>query len=158
MANFDMKKLSTGDRVVAGASVIALISLFLPWYGVSTAGFSASVGGFSSGFGWLGALLIIASGAYLVMLRSGSSLPRMPYGPGVMVMGTSLIGTVIVALRWLTLPSGNVGGIYSYGPRVGIYLTVLVGVFQAVYATRLFRGSGESLPWAAKSSDEGSAN
>jgi hypothetical protein len=148
MAQFDMKKLDTSDKIVAGASVITLICLFLPWYGVSAGPYSASVSGFSTSYGWLGALLIIAAGAYLVMLRSGSNMPKNQFGPGVTVLGLSLLGTVIVLIRWLTIPKGGFAG-YSYGPQYGMYITILAGIVQVVLAFRLFKSSGEKVPWEA---------
>ncbi len=153
MAALDWKKLSTADRVVAITAAIALIALFLPWYGWSGFGYSYSVSGFSSGYGWLGALLILAVGVYLVLLRSGSNMPKTSYGPGVIVLGGSVIGAVIVLLRWVTLPRGSYGnavGSFSYGARIGIYLALVAGIVQAIFALRLFRSSGERLPWASK--------
>ncbi len=147
----DWKKLDPLDRVVAVTSVVALISMFLPWYGASILGFSSSVSGFGSGYGWIGALLIIAAGLYLVMLRSGSSMPKTNMGPGVIVLGLSGVGALLVVIRWLSLPSGG-GGVagdsYSYGPRIGMYLTLLAGIVQAVISFRLFKRSGEALPWS----------
>ena len=147
----DWKKLDQLDRVVAVTSVVALISMFLPWYGASILGFSSSVSGFGSGYGWIGALLIIAAGLYLVMLRSGSSMPKTNMGPGVIVLGLSGVGALLVVIRWLSLPSGG-GGVagdsYSYGPRIGMYLTLLAGIVQAVISFRLFKRSGEALPWS----------
>ncbi len=144
----DWKKLDQLDRVVAVTSVVALISMFLPWYGASILGFSSSVSGFGSGYGWIGALLIVAAGLYLVMLRSGSSMPKTNMGPGVIVLGLSGFGAFLVVIRWLALPSGG-GGVsgeaYSYGPRIGIYLTLIAGIVQAVISFRLFKRSGESL-------------
>jgi peptidoglycan/LPS O-acetylase OafA/YrhL len=148
MASFDMKKLDRSDRIVAGASVVTLICLFLPWYGVSSGPYSASVSGFSTSYGWLGALLIIAAGAYLVALRSGSNMPKNQFGPGVTVLGLSLLGTVIVLIRWLTIPKGGVAG-FSYGPQYGMYVTILAGIVQVVLAFRLFKSSGEKVPWEA---------
>jgi hypothetical protein len=148
MAAFDMKKLDTSDRIVAGAALVTLICLFLPWYGVSAGPYSASVSGFSTSYGWLGALLIIAAGVYLVMLRSGSNMPKISYGPGVSVLGLSLLGTIIVLIRWLTIPKGGFAG-YSYGPQYGMYITILAGIVQVVLAFRLFKSSGEKVPWEA---------
>ncbi len=154
MAAIDMTKLSTGDRVIAGAGAIALISMFLPWWGYSSGTYGASVSGFSSGYGWIGALLIFIAGLYLVMVRSGSNVPKLSYGPAVLVLGASAIGTLLVALRWLLLPSGSAGvagvSVFNYGPRVGIILTLVVGIVQVFFALRQFRSSGESLPWATK--------
>ena len=147
-----IKKLSTIDRVIVGASVIALIAMFLPWYGYSATFGSASVSGFGSGFtGWLGALLVIGAGVYLAMLRAGSNLPKTSIGPGVIVLGASLIGTVLVALRWVTLPSGSggtAGYSYTYGPRMGLIITLIVAIVQVVCSFRLFKATGEAVPWA----------
>ena len=156
MVKFDSKSISTRDWGVIGAGGIAFISLFLPWYGVSSGFFSASISGWSTSYGWLGGLLIIAAGAYLLALRSKVDVSKLPLGPGVLVLGASLLGTLIVALRWLTLPSGH-GGVsgvdnYSYGPRIGIIFTLVVGIVQVVCAVQLFRASGEKVPWATQAS------
>lgn len=151
MAAFDAKKLSRLDRIIVGAAGVTFIALFLPWYGVSSSFFSASVTGWSTSYGWLGALLMIAAGAYLLLQRMDMKVPSLPVGPAVAVLGAATLGAVIVILRWLTLPSGHagLGGVtaYSYGPRVGIYLALIAGVAQVVCAMRLFRASSETLPW-----------
>jgi hypothetical protein len=153
MAKFEAKRLSRLDWMVVGASAIALIALFLPWYGASTLGLSASVTGWSTGYGWLGALLIVASGVYLVLQRSQADLTRVKLGPATVVLGAAVIGTVIVILRWASLPRGRGGfqgvTVFSYGPRVGIFLTLIVGVVQVLAALSLFRSSGEQLPWSS---------
>jgi hypothetical protein len=151
MAQFDMKKLDRSDRIVIGMGVLTLICLFLPWYGFSGGPYSASVSGFSTGYGWIGAILIIAAAGYLLALRSGSNVPKISYGPGVTVLGLSLIGTIIVALRWITIPRGGFAG-YSYGPQYGLFITVIAGIVQVVLAFRLFKSSGESVPWESKKS------
>ena len=146
----DWKTLDQLDRVVAITSAVTVISMFLPWYGASILGFSASVDGFGSGYGLIGALLIVAAGAYLVIVRSGNAVPS-SIGPGVTVLGLSAIGALLVVIRWISLPSGG-GGIsgepFSYGPRVGLYLTLVAGVVQVVIAFRLFKRSGEEIPWS----------
>lgn len=140
MAKFDSKALSKNDWAVVGAAGIAFISLFLPWYGVSLGLISVSATGWSSGYGLLGALLMIASGAYLLAQRSQVNLSKMRLGPGIAVLAAATAGTLLVVLRWLTLPSG-------LGPRVGIILTLLAGLVQVFFALKLFRASGETLPW-----------
>ncbi len=151
MVVIDMKKLSSIDRVVVLAALVALIAMFLPWYGASSTYGGASVSGFGSGYGWVGALLLVAAGVYLALLRSGSNVPKTSVGPGVIVLGLSLIGTLLIAIRWLSLPSGS-GGIggysYSYGPRIGIIIALIAALVQVVCSFRLFKSSGEALPWA----------
>jgi len=152
MAKFDAKRLSKLDWAVVGAAGVSFISLFLPWYGATDGVFSASISGWSTSYGWLGALLIIAAGVYLAMQRSQVNLSSVPVTPAVAVLGAAVLGTLIVVIRWITLPSGHagVGGVtvYSYGPRVGIFLTILAGLVQVGGAVTLFRASGEKLPWA----------
>ncbi len=148
MAFIDINKLSTIDRVVVGAGVVGLIALFLPWYGFSSPYASASVSGFSSGYGFLGALLIIATGVYLGMLRTGANMPSTSVGPGVLTLGGSLVGALLVVVRWISLPRASVsGGLFNYGPRFGIIIELLAGIAQALCAVTLFRRSGESVPW-----------
>ncbi|HEY1825286.1 MAG TPA: hypothetical protein VGG21_04915 [Acidimicrobiales bacterium] len=146
-ATFDWNRLSTTDKVISVTALLALISLFLPWFGVSSGPFSVSVGGFSS-YGWLGALLIVAAGVYIVLLRAGTDMPKFSYGPGVIVLGLSALGALIVILRWATIPRASYGGgYYNYGPRVGLYLALIAGIVQALFALRMFRASGEAVPW-----------
>ena len=155
MAKFDTKRLSRLDWAVIGAAGLSFISLFLPWYGFSAGAFSASVSGWSTSYGWLGGLLIIAAGVYLAMVRSEVNLSNMPVTPAVVVLGASALGTLIVIIRWISLPSGHAGVLgvtaYSYGPRIGIYLTIVAGLVQVGGALALFRASGEKLPWAGSS-------
>ncbi|MGD0690897.1 MAG: DUF5336 domain-containing protein [Acidimicrobiales bacterium] len=145
MAQFDMKKLDTSDRIVAGMGVLTFICLFLPWYGGGVGIFSGSVNGWGTSWAWIGALLIVGAAAYLVALRSGSNLPKNSYGPGVTVLGLSAIGTILVILRWITIPKG-----FGYGPEYGMYITIIAGAVQAVLAFRLFKASGEKVPWENK--------
>ncbi|HEY5120454.1 MAG TPA: hypothetical protein VII84_02655 [Acidimicrobiales bacterium] len=104
--------------------------------------------GLSAGYGLLDVLLIVATGVYLGMLRSGASIPRMSISPAVLTLGGSVINAALVLLRWLF--AGRVSyslASYSYGPRFGMIIEVLAGIVQAACAPSLFRRSGEELPW-----------
>jgi hypothetical protein len=158
MAKFEAKKLSPVDWGVVGAGGVALIALFLPWYGASAGIYSASVSGWSTSYGWLGALLIVLAGVYVALKRSDVKVPTLPVGAGVLVLGVGGLGTLIVALRWVTLPSGAYGignASFSYGPRAGIIIALLAGVVQVVCAFMLFRASGEAMPWAKQGTSAG---
>ena len=41
----DLRRLSRSDQAVGGASLVVLISLFLPWFGFSALGASLSISG-----------------------------------------------------------------------------------------------------------------
>jgi hypothetical protein len=152
-AAFDWKKLTQTEKVISVTGLISLIALFLPWFSISSPYGSASSDGFSSGYGWLGALLIVAAALYIVLLRSGSQMPKFSYGPGVIVLGLSALGALIVIIRWLTIGhgSGSYAGV-SWGPSYGMYLVLIAGIVQAFFALRLFRASGEAVPWANRNS------
>jgi hypothetical protein len=73
--SLDVRRLSGIDQVAGGASLILLITLFLPWYGISALGQTYSASGVSV-HGWLVLSLIItvALAGYLV-LRAGWDKP-----------------------------------------------------------------------------------
>lgn len=153
MAALDPKRLSRTDWLVVGAGAVALVALFLPWFGVSALGFSASVSGWSTSYGWLGGALIVLTGGFLALARSDVDVSGFPLSPALAVLAGAGVGTVIVLLRWITMPRAHAGlggtTLVSYGPRLGIWLTMVVGVVQVVGAVALFRQSGETLPFRA---------
>ncbi len=146
----DFKKLDILDRVVVITAAITLVALFLPWWGWSFGGAGFSASGFHTGFtGWAGSLLIIFAGVYLLLLRSGTTMYKSRFGPGVTVLGTSAVGTLLVVIRWATIPSGGTG--YSgYGPRIGLYFALIAGIVQVLISFKLFRATGEKMPWDEK--------
>ena len=148
---FDAKKLSRLDWGVVGAGGVAFIALFLPWYGVSAGGFSASVSGWSTSYGWLGGLLIVAAAVWFLLWRADAAIPKAPLSPLAATTGAAGLGTLLVILRWATLPRGHAGvfgtTLFNYGPRVGIWITLIVGIVEVACAGVLFARSGEALPW-----------
>lgn len=156
---FDPKRLSRLDWGVLGAGAIAFIALFLPWYGVSVAGFSASVTGWSTGYGLFGGLLLVAAAVWFLLWRAEASIPKaQPLTPLVVTTGLAGVGLLLVVVRWATLPRGG-GGIlgrsFNYGPRAGIWIAVIVGIVEVVCAGILFTRSGEELPWKSQGPQAG---
>ena len=151
MAGFHLNRLSNLDRIIVGAAVVALIALFLPWYGVTYGSVAASVSGWHTGYGWLGGALIVAAGAYLLTVRAGAR-PAGRSGSTFAVAAMAAAGTLLVAIRWATLPTGRAayGGatFFSYGPRVGIFVSIAVGVVATAATVVAFRASGERPPWS----------
>src|SRR5437867_2006189 len=54
---FDLGRLTPADRAIGGASLVALITLFLPWFGFSAVGYSFSQSGIAA-HGYLGIALL----------------------------------------------------------------------------------------------------
>lgn len=147
---FDPKRLSRLDWGVLGAGAIAFIALFLPWYGVSVEGFSASVSGWNTSYGWLGGLLLVAAAVWFLLWKSESALPKAPLTPLAVTTGVSALGLLVVIIRWATLPRGGGGPLgrsFNYGPRAGIWIAVIVGIVEVACASVLLVRSGEQLPW-----------
>ena len=106
MAVIDVKRLSSIDRVVVGASLVALIAMFLPWT-IQLDVRRCLVSGFGSGYGWFWRTAGDRGRGLSGLIRSGSSVPKTSMGPGVIVLGASAIGTALVVIRWISLPSGS---------------------------------------------------
>jgi hypothetical protein len=134
-AKLELKDLSVADWLIAGAAVASLLSAFLPWYGVEYLGVDDAVSGMSSGFGLWGALLIAGTGALVLVMRTGQTVPVE------VVLAASFLGTVLVAIRCLTIGSIDLGNgtSLSFGPRIGIVVALLAGLVQAFGAVLLLR-------------------
>ena len=79
-ANFDLSRLTTVDRIIAGATLVTMISLWLPWYtakdtvlGITS---TASISGTGDhGWLWLEFLVALALLAYLTARAAWEQLP-----------------------------------------------------------------------------------
>jgi len=122
----DLRRLGRVEQAVGGASLIVLISLFLPWYGVSVLGASFTVSGTSAHWylviGLLLALLLIG---YLV-LQSGWDKPPLDlpiaHAP-LLLIGTGL-QLLLVFIGFLDKPAG-----LSW--EIGAYLALIAAVAAA---------------------------
>jgi hypothetical protein len=96
----DFSKLSMGMKLALVGGALALVALFLPWYGV----FGFNISAMNSGlFAWGGCLLVVAGAVALVLKNMGKSEVK---GGG---LGTEQIafyaaaaGLVFIILRYVT--------------------------------------------------------
>ena len=148
--SFDWKSLSSRDRAIVGGAAIALIALFLPWYGASVGPLSVSWSGWSAGFtGWAGGLLLTAAGVLVLRRSIASLLTSSGIGPSLLVAAVSALGLLLVIIRWVTFPSYHAIGVsYSVGARYGIYLALIAGLVETTAAVMALRASREQVPWA----------
>lgn len=116
---FDLNRLSRVDQVVGASSLILIITLFLPWFGVSLDGYSASESGFDAhGYLIIPLLTAIALIAYLVMRAGWDHLPwklPMEHAP-LLLVGTG-IQALIVLLAFLFKPTGTD---WQFGAYLGL--------------------------------------
>lgn len=147
---FDWKRFTTLDRVIAGGALVAFIAAFLPWYGVSVGPFSVTVDGWSAGFSaWAGALLLTAAGVLVVLHRSGAKLSGGQVDPSLLVAIVAAVGLLLVVIRWVSFPRYQASGLsYDVGARYGIYLALIAGIAEVTSAVMAMRASREQAPAA----------
>jgi hypothetical protein len=132
----DTSKLTTGDMIAGVGGIVLLISLFLPWYGVSVdiAGFSAS----ESGSGWealgfIDILLFVISVAVIgiVAARAAGSLPADIPAP-MLLLGLGAFAVLLVLFRIIDIPvDGNVPDEVDLSRKVGIFIALLASAALA---------------------------
>jgi zinc-ribbon domain len=109
---FDINRLSTSDKIVAGASIIVLISVFLPWYGVF--GFTIS-GERGHGYLFIPVLTAIAIVAYLV-LRAGGVAMQLPLAHEMLLLIATGVQLLIVVIGFLNAE----GSSQQFGAYLGL--------------------------------------
>lgn len=126
-------ELSNGDKAILGGSLVILISMFLPWYSASYAGFSDSVDGFHR---WglltlLGWLFVLAYWLLRGPLSGQFSLPKWGIGDGMVFMiagGVEVLGAI---LYWID-GSSSVGNLNAFGvstgPSFGLFIALVGGL------------------------------
>jgi len=135
-------RLSTGDRVIVGGAGVAFIAGFLPWWaGLGLGGWSRS--GWSAGFtAWAGTLLLTTAGVLVVLRRSGVWWPMTVVGTSNLIAGVSVVGLLLVFIRWMSLPRARSIG-FVEEVRYGIYLALIAGVVEVATAvTEMFASGG----------------
>jgi hypothetical protein len=127
---FDLNRLSRADQVVGASSLILIITLFLPWFGVSLGGYSASESGFDAhGYLIIPLLTAIVLIAYLVMRAGWDHLPwRLPIQHAPLLLVGTGIQALIVLLAFLFKPTGTD---WQFGAYLGL-LAALVACGAAV--------------------------
>jgi hypothetical protein len=121
-AKFELSRLTTADRVVAVASLVAVVSIFLPYYSASAYGITVTASG-TTGHGWLwlefvvGLVLV----AYLAAVAVWEHLPFSSPAPhaSVLLVGTIVqAGLIVVAL--VAIPYSDDGVGLGWGAILGL--------------------------------------
>ena len=99
-----MDKLTTADKVIFGSAIVFLISLFLPWYGITEGGIDFNSKGTDYFLtGWLPLLLAIVMVAQIAITRFSpdTKLPDTPVPWGQIHMIAGIAIAVLLVLRLL---------------------------------------------------------
>jgi hypothetical protein len=122
----ELSRLTNSDRITGIGSLLLIVSLFLPWYGVDILGISAEADGLTvHGYLYIVLLLCVAIIAYLVTWAGFEELPvRLPLSHEQRLLVASGLNTALVLLAFLTKPDGT-------GWRFGAF----AGLLAALAAT-----------------------
>jgi len=120
---FDPNRWTAGDRITGISTVLLLVSLFLPWYGVSFLGISAQASGLTGhGYLYIVLLLCLAILAYLGLRAGSEELPaRLPLAHEQRLLAATGVNAVLVLLAFLIRPEET-------GRRFGAFTGVLAAL------------------------------
>ena len=134
---FDARRWTFGDRITGGATLVLLVSLFLPWFGTDGDFFSVSVDGMWHGYMVIALILAVAILGYLVVRAGFVSLPS---GFSVTTAGHLLAGAVgvnllLAVISFATKPTGTN---WQYGAYVGLAaaLVAVIAPVRSIIANR----------------------
>ena len=135
--NFDLTRVTTVYKIVAGATLVTMISLWLPWFSGKYSALGVVSTGSVSGTGdhhwlWLEFLLALALLAYLGARAAWEQLPfRLPVAhETVLIAGTGLQFLLIV-IGFFAMPSSNGLQGFSISWDFGAFLALIASIVAA---------------------------
>jgi hypothetical protein len=149
--NFNLNRLTRVDKIVAVATFVTFISLWLPWYSVSVGGLdgSSSVSfdatSWGHGWMWLELLLAIALVLYFVARAGWDTLPfSLPIAhERLLIIGTG-VQLLLVLLDFAIVPYRGLGMGWGWGAFVGL-IAAVAAAFPVIYpAVQSYRASRNS--------------
>ena len=140
--SFDMKRWKQGERITAIATLVLLVSLFLPWFTYSFGLGSVSVNGLWHGWMYLVFLLCLAILFYLVSRAGFSEMPyTFPMGEEQLLLIGTGVNAVLTILAFLFKPGGigftGVG--WGFGALVGLVASIVAAAPLALPAMKARR-------------------
>ncbi|HEY5273623.1 MAG TPA: hypothetical protein VIJ34_10365 [Acidimicrobiales bacterium] len=125
---FDAKRWSQTDRIVAIATFVLFISLFLAWFGA----FGFTVDGLYHGYMYLTLIVSLAIVVYLALVAGMDKLPfKLPVShPQVLLFGTAF-NLLLTVISFLTKPSVTS---WQYGAFIGLIAAVIAAIPRVIPA------------------------
>ena len=132
--NFDLTRLSTVDKVVAGGTLVTMISLWFPWFTATYLGHdSGSISGTGDhGWLWLEFILALALLVYLGARAAWAQLPfNLPVSHEWLLIGGTALQFLLILIGFLAMPSSDgIAGI-SIGWDFGAFLALIGSIVAA---------------------------
>jgi hypothetical protein len=121
---FDARRWTVADRVTGGATLVLLVSLFLPWFGADVGFYSVSVDGMWHSYMVIDLILAVAILGYLVMRAGFGSMPPglSVNAAGQLLAGAAGLNLLLAAASFATKPTGTN---WQYGAYVGLAAAIV---------------------------------
>jgi hypothetical protein len=135
--NFDHTRLSTVDKIVAGATFVTMISLWLPWFTASYTLLghtsSASISGTGDhGWLWLEFLLALALIVYLAARAAWAQLPfSLPFSHETLLIAATGLQFLLILIGFFAMPSTDHLDGFSVGWGFGAFLALIASIVAA---------------------------
>lgn len=140
----DPARWTPADRVTGAATLVLVVSLFLPWFSVS-AGFgnftaSSSADALAAhGYLYLVLLLALAMLGYLIARASLKDLPELPVTGDQLLAAGAAVNLLLVLIAFAVMPGGGSALVkvsWSFGAFIGLAAAI---VSIAAVATSVIR-------------------
>jgi hypothetical protein len=121
---FDARRWTFADRITGGATLVLLVSLFLPWFGTDGDFFNVSVDGMWHGYMVVDLILAVAILGYLVVRAGFVSLPSRfsITTAGHLLAGAAGLNLLLAVISFVTKPTGTN---WQYGAYIGLAAAVV---------------------------------
>ena len=136
-ANFDLSRLTTVDRIIAGATLVTMISLWLPWFSGKYSALGETSTGTISGTGdhgwlWLEFILALVLLAYLAARAAWDELPfRVPVAHTTLLIAGTGLQFLLILIGFFALPSTDGIQGFSISWDFGAFLALIASIVAA---------------------------
>jgi hypothetical protein len=135
--SFDLNRLTNADKIVAVATLITMISLWLPWFSgkYSALGITSSATVSGTGVhGWLWLEFILAL-ALLVYIAARAAWDRLPFNLPIAHERLLVVGTagqlLLIVIGFFAMPSTNGVQGFSISWDFGAFLALIASIVAA---------------------------
>jgi hypothetical protein len=148
LENMNLRRLTVADKVAGAASLVLLISLFLPWYTVSVPGASDTLSGAGiHRFLWLAVLLSVVVLTYLIVHATvgWDSTPMNRLSREPVLLSLSVVQLILMIIPFFDVPDTLIPNVtvgFAYGAYIGLVaaiaalVTVLVPYARSLLSSR----------------------
>jgi hypothetical protein len=136
-ATWDFSRLTSADKIVAGATLVTMISIWLPWYsGHYTALGQSSTGSVSGtadhGWLWLEFLVALVVLAYLASRAAWEQPPfRLPVAHETALIAATGLQFLLIVIAFFAMPSSDGIAGFTVSWAFGAFLALIASIVAA---------------------------